>query len=88
MFKGAFRSNQKDATEKLLGLLTNFKILDFNFQASEKAGKIFEELRVKGKTTDPLDLMIASIVLTNNETLLTRNLKHFKNIPDFELIDF
>ena len=85
LFKGALRSYQEDAAEKLLGLLTNLKILDFNFEASKKAGKIFEDLRVKGKMIDPLDLMIASIALVNNESLLTRNIKHFEKIGELKI---
>jgi len=39
-------------------------------------------------TTQPLgdlDLLIASIVLTVNETLVTKNVRHFSRIPNLKL---
>ena len=85
LFKGALRSNQKDAMETLVGFLNNLKILDFDFEASGKAAEIFEDLRKKGEPTDPLDLIIASVVIKNKETLLTRNIKHFNRIQELNI---
>ena len=36
----------------------------------------------KGEILDLADIMIAAIVIVNNETLLTKNIKHFKRIPE------
>ncbi len=80
--KGALRSNQKNAGKLLSEFLVNFEILSFDFEASEKAAEIYEDLRKKGNIIDPLDLIIASIALANNETLLTRNIKHFEKVPE------
>ena len=88
LLKGALRSKQKDAKEGTNKLLNNLEILDFNFNASEEAAKIFEDLRLKGRLIDPLDLLIAAIVITNNETLMTRNVKHFERIKTLKLEDF
>lgn len=85
LFKGALRSKQGDALENLVGLLINLKILDFDFSASRKAADIFEALRIKGETVDSSDLIIASIAIMNNEHLLTRNLQHFKRIPELNI---
>jgi len=85
LLKGALRSKQEDAMETLRGFLNNLKILNFNFETSEKAAKIFESLRIKGELIDPLDLIIASVVIENKETLWTRNIKHFKRIPELKI---
>ena len=85
LFKGSLRSNQKEATKILLELLNNLKILSFNFKASEKAAEIFEELRIKGEAIDALDLMIASIAIVNNETLMTKNTKHFERMRELKI---
>ena len=87
LFKGAMRSKQKDAKEKLEVLFSMLKILDFDFLASQKAANIFEELRLKGIPLDPLDLQIASIVIVNKERLLTRNNKHFDRIKELVLLN-
>ncbi len=85
LFKGAFRSKQKEALDSLMGLLSNLSVFDFDFQSSKKAAQILEELRINGEAIDNADLMIASIALANNEKLLTRNIQHFKKIPELKI---
>ncbi|MBM4094538.1 MAG: type II toxin-antitoxin system VapC family toxin [Planctomycetes bacterium] len=34
------------------------------------------------------DLLIASVVLANDATLVTRNLKHFRHVPDLKLVNW
>lgn len=71
--------------EKGRAFISNLKILNFNFESAEKAAKIFEELKSIGNLVDQLDLFIASIAITNNQSLLTRNIKHFEKIPELTL---
>lgn len=87
LFKGA-RSSSYNELELVKKFITNFKILNFEINASEKTAEIFNKLKSQGEIVDSLDLMIASIVLCNNCSLLTRNVKHFKNIPELILEDF
>ncbi len=65
--------------------LANLKIFSFNFKASEKAAEIFEELRIKGEAIDAMDLMIASIAIVNNETLMTKNTRHFERMRELRI---
>lgn len=87
LMKGAFRAKNKNAALALSKLFSLIAIVDFDFQASEKAAKIYEDLREKGELIDPLDLLIAAVVLSTDEVLLTRNLKHFKRINELKLIE-
>jgi tRNA(fMet)-specific endonuclease VapC len=48
--------------------------------ASKITGKIYNELKENGKMLDIADQFIAGIVISNNETLITRNTKHFSRI--------
>ena len=50
----------------------------------------FDRLRlVKGlRKIGRADLLIASIVLANDATLVTRNVRHFKKIPDLKLVNW
>ena len=66
-------------------LLKNLKVIEFDFESSEKAAKIFDDLRKKGEMLDPLDIMIASVVIANKETLMTNNIKHFERIKELKL---
>jgi tRNA(fMet)-specific endonuclease VapC len=85
LLKGALRSKQKDAKESTNKLIRNLKILDFDYEASEEAAEIFEDLRVKGMPLDPMDLMVASVAIANGESLLTGNIKHFERIKNLKL---
>lgn len=38
--------------------------------------------------TDILSLLTASIVLANNATLVTRNVRHFAQIPDLKIVNW
>lgn len=84
LFRG-FINYKKDSLEAFNDFLNNLVILDFDVNASKKAAEIFEYLKAKGEVLDIADIMIASIVLVNNETLLTNNKKHFSRISELRL---
>jgi tRNA(fMet)-specific endonuclease VapC len=75
----------KDNPSSLIIALANFKILNFDINASKRAAEITNYLESKGEIIDIADIMIASVVITNNETLLTNNLNHFKRIPELKI---
>ena len=85
LYREVIKSNNQEAIIPLNNLLTNLKILNFNFINSKKAAEIFEDLKSKGEILDLADIMIASIAIINNETLLTNNISHFKRIPELKL---
>ena len=78
ILKGFFALNKKE--EKILEFINNLTILNFDFNSSMIAAEIFDELKRKGQIIDSLDLLIASVVIANNETLWTKNNKHFNRI--------
>src|SRR3989344_3245407 len=71
--------------ELLKGIPTNFKIYNFEFESAEKAAEIFDNLKSKGEQIDLADILIASIAITNDETLVTKNLNHFERIKGLKL---
>jgi tRNA(fMet)-specific endonuclease VapC len=81
-----FINIKRDSIDIFESFLSNIRILNFNKNSSYKAAEIFEELKSKGESLDLADVMIASIVLSNNETLLTNNTNHFKRIPELKLM--
>jgi len=83
LLNGFLALNKKETF--LLEFINNLKVLNFNFEASEKAAEIFNELRSNGEEIDHLDLFIASIAITNKEKLFTRNKKHFNRIKELEI---
>ncbi len=57
---------------------------------SQKAADEFERLRAVSKLRKigRADLLIASISLANRATLVTRNIKHFKQIPGLRVVNW
>jgi tRNA(fMet)-specific endonuclease VapC len=82
-----FVNNKKDSIEKFEKFLSSIDILDFEMISSKKAAEIFEDLKKRGEMLDLADIMIASIVIVNNEKLLTNNLNHFKRINELIIED-
>ena len=72
---------------QVLKFLSNFKIYDFNFDSSKKAADIFNDLKSKGEIIELPDIMIASITIANNESLITGNINHFERINGLKVSD-
>ncbi|NJN13689.1 MAG: type II toxin-antitoxin system VapC family toxin [Richelia sp. RM1_1_1] len=70
-------------TEELLAELLIIPI-------SQKAADEFERLRAVSKLRKigRADLLIASISLANKATLVTRNIRHFKQIPGLRVVNW
>ena len=66
-------------------LIDDMDILYFDTQSSRIVGKMYSELKRKGKLIDIVDQFIAGIVIAHNETLVTRNIKHFSAIDDLNI---
>lgn len=66
-------------------LLNSLKIYDFEERAAERSAKIFKELKKNGKMINELDILIASIVIANDEMLITKD-SDFKNVDNLKLL--
>jgi len=86
---GAYNSLKVEQNLKTIKqFLQELEILEYD----EKSANIFVQLKAKLKASSNLiadmDLMIASIVIANKQTLYTNNLKHFKRVENLGLILF
>ena len=61
-------------------LITHCGIGDMTSQAWFRAAKIYAELRRNNFTVGDSDILIAAFCIVNNYTLVTNNIKHFKDI--------
>ncbi len=76
---------KKKANELTVNLfLKNFKILPLSSEISAKALKIYRTYKWASKFDIP-DSFIAANALLNKLTLVTRNIKHFKNIASLKI---
>ncbi len=84
---GIYNSNKiSQNKEKILPFLNNFKILQFDKNASEIFAKLKTKLKKQGKIIADMDIMIASIAISNKATLYTNNLKHFNRVDGLKIL--
>ena len=63
-----------------MSVYSAWRILEFDDRAAAK----FDELRLLRLRVGTMDLRVASIVIANAATLLTRNTKDFAKVPDLK----
>lgn len=86
LYKGAYQSVRKDVQlQRIDNLLLFMKLIPLNKKACALFGEQYALLSAKGKPTQEKDLLIASIALANGLMVVTRNTKHFENIPDLRI---
>ena len=66
--------------------IENVFVLPLDTIEAATAGKIFTDLKAKGKLIGNQDILIAAICISNSLPLLTRNIDHFKIIKNLKLI--
>jgi predicted nucleic acid-binding protein len=83
---GAYNSTKIEKNLKVIEpFLENFKILEFTQVSSLIFAKEKARLKKSGNIIADMDLMIASIAIENDCTLISNNLKHFQRIKELEL---
>jgi tRNA(fMet)-specific endonuclease VapC len=69
-------------------LLQEVNILDFDAACAERFGQERGTLLKQGISVSRLDLLIASVALAHNLTLVTHNTADYQNIPGLGLDDW
>ena len=81
LYYGADRSAKPEKSYiEVNSLLGSLDILGFEMPAVLTSAKIQAELMNNGNPVNILDVLIAGIVMVNNEDFLTRNVNHFNRI--------
>jgi predicted nucleic acid-binding protein len=89
LFYGAFKSSKRDQNlAVIVDLKKKMRTLHTKEGVTYTYGKIKSELEAKGQPLDDADLMIASIAISNNATLVTNNMEHFKRIKELKLANW
>jgi tRNA(fMet)-specific endonuclease VapC len=84
LYKGVYRSKRKESEiNRVAELLDLVEILVLDSQSARLAGRL--EFEMKSHIIGESDLLIASIVLAQGETLLTRNRRHFERVPGLKI---
>jgi tRNA(fMet)-specific endonuclease VapC len=69
-------------------LLDEVAVVDFDSASAEQYGKLQGALLQRGISVPTADLMIASVALVHDLTLVTHNTADFRNIPGLRLVDW
>ncbi len=89
LYAGAYKHSQ---TLRLLSLIKDLKVevqvLDFDSACAETFGRVRGTLLNHGISIPTTDLMIASVALVHDLTLVTHNTQDFQNIPGLSLDDW
>ena len=90
LYRGAFSHSEVDEKiqeiEELKDLLV---VLDMKAEGSKLYGRIYAELKKKGRMAKDRDILVSSIFLSFGEKeIVTRDKEHFRNISDIEVIQY
>jgi len=89
LFYGAYNSKRVDENLKMIiPFLENFAVLEFDKDSSEIFAKTKASLKTNGNIIADMDLMIASIALHHDMTLVSNNTKHFNRVSNLKLENF
>ncbi len=80
MCLGASLTGRRENLASTVEMLRNLTLLPFDLEACVEAGRIAGTLREKGEGLEIRDALIAGITKRHGETLITRNVKHFKRV--------
>ena len=86
---GAMKSARPQANlEKLHLFFERFVSFPFDDAAAEVYGRVRAQLARQGKPIGPNDLLIASIALSRQQTVVTHNLEEFTRVEGLALEDW
>jgi tRNA(fMet)-specific endonuclease VapC len=75
----------KDKITKIEGFFNDVIVLNLDKNSAKVAGLLSKELCDAGLEIDPEDCMIAAIAKESNDTILTRNVKHFSRVHGLKI---
>ena len=83
---GAYNSSKINQNLKVIEpFLDSFKVLEFTKISSLIFAKEKARLKKNGNIIADMDLMIASIAIENDCTLISNNIKHFNRVQNLKL---
>jgi tRNA(fMet)-specific endonuclease VapC len=89
LFAGAYKlPSPARILAGIADLLQDVTVLDFDSACAEEFGKVRGSLLQGGIQVPTADLMIASVALVHNLTVVTHNTADYQNIPGLRLEDW
>lgn len=89
LYVGVARSAQPDRElERIQEWFADVTILDFDDFAARVFGEVVGALLSRGTPIADMDALIAAVAIRNDQTVITRNLRHFQGIPGLRVTGY
>jgi tRNA(fMet)-specific endonuclease VapC len=89
LYFGAYNSAKvKDNLSRIDEFRKNLTVIQEDAESSRLFGKLKAELKISGNLIDDFDILIASIALANDCTIVTNNENHFKRIKNLPVVNW
>jgi len=86
---GAYKSKQKIANlGKVHQIADIFPVIEISTSIIDTFAHLKADLSQKGITIDDFDLLIGATALSMNFSMVTNNEKHYKKIPDLDVVNW
>jgi len=82
-----WRINEKKRRSRE-GLRIHYPVIEWEIGISRQYGLLFRNLKNEGKISGTNDLWIAATALTQDLTVVTRNLDEFSKVPGLEVVGY
>jgi tRNA(fMet)-specific endonuclease VapC len=83
--KGLRWKNNKSKEVQFNSFLDDVRVFSLDDVSIGIAANIYADLRKTGNTIGDADILIAAIVIRNNGTLVSNNIKHYENMKKLRL---
>ncbi|MDO8630310.1 MAG: type II toxin-antitoxin system VapC family toxin [Phycisphaerales bacterium] len=74
--------------ERIQRWLADVAILEFDDPAAQVFGALVGELLTRGTPVGDIDALIASVAIRNDQTVITRNVRHFQAVPGLKVTGY
>lgn len=86
LFFGAYLSERLDEnTKAIYNLISKLNVISFTASHGKIYGQIRADLQKRGTLINELDKFIAYIAIESEQTLITRNIKHYEKINQVQI---
>ena len=85
IWQGIEDLESEEKKDKIVKFLSSIGFLTLDVASAKKAGTIYAKLRRNGIDIGAVDSLIGAIALLHNQTILTRNVKHFNRIENLKV---
>lgn len=83
--RGVVRITRPDVAHQTSTFINLAQVLPFGRAEAKEAATVEHRLQVNGTPTSVVDVLLAAHALTLGLTLVTKNTKHFKDVPKLKL---